>query len=497
MSAREQLSTEAAARVEALERRVAYELACLGYPTRDWVPPTRRPDGHVHDVVIVGGGQSGVAIAFGLTRERVTNILVVDRKPAGQEGPWRDIARMRTLRTPKAVTGPDLGVPSLSARAWYEARFGAEAWRDLGKIPREHWHDYLAFVRRATGIAVANGVEVCDLAPRPDGLINVHVRRNGPPAATERVIARKVVLATGIEGSGCWHVPAMVSEHLPRERYAHTADAIDFASLAGKQVAVLGAGASAFDNAALALEHGAARVDMLVRRRQIPVVNPYRWMEQAGFLRHFGDLDDATKWRFMRLIFGMNQPPPQDAFDRCARFGNFAMALGRPPESVAFADGQVRIRTGSGVADYDFLIVGTGLAVDLAGRPELRRIAPDIALWRDRHVPEADEADDVLGGYPYLGRSFELLEKHPGRAPWLAHIHSYTFGAMPSLACSAGISNLKFGVERVVRGITRGLFVADAELHLKSLQAYAEMELDTRRARSPESVKTPAAGGGR
>jgi hypothetical protein len=101
------------------------------------------------------------------------------------------------------------------------------------------------------------------------------------------------VLATGIEGCGQWAIPTAIAEALPRTCYAHTADPIDFDGLAGKAVAVVGAGASAFDNAAMAIEAGAASVELFVRRKRLPTVNPNRWMEFAGFLRHFGDLDDS------------------------------------------------------------------------------------------------------------------------------------------------------------------------------------------------------------
>ena len=63
-------------------------------------------------------------------------------------------------------------------------------------------------------------------------------------------------------------------------------------------------------------------------------------------------------------------------------------------------------------------------------------------------------------------------------APFLANIFSYTFAAMPSLACSAGISALKFGVDRIAHGVSRGLFVEDADAHLQSLREYKEPELD-------------------
>jgi FAD-dependent urate hydroxylase len=353
-----------------LERRVRFELDCLGYPARPWTIAGERNGTEVHDVIIVGGGQSGVSIAFRLLRERVTHLRVLDRNPRGLEGPWLSFARMHSLRTPKVVTGPDLGIASLSARAWWEACFGEASWQGLNKIPREQWQAYLSWLRNIIGIEVSNHAEVSDIEPLDDGLLAVHATIGG---VSQTLLARKVVLATGIEGSGRWFIPSAITQALPRQRYAHTSEPIDFASLQGKAVAVIGAGASAFDNAATALENGAASVELFARRKQLPTVNPNRWMEFSGFLRHFGDLDDIRKWRFMKIIFDMNQPPPQETFDRCTRFGNFAMRLAAPLEHVRFENEKILLTTPQGTQAFDFLIAGTGLAVDLASRPELAR----------------------------------------------------------------------------------------------------------------------------
>ena len=70
-------------------------------------------------------------------RERVADVLVVDENPLDRAGPWLNFARMLTLRTPKHLTGPDLGIPSLTPRAWYEAAHGPGSWNDLGLIPKE------------------------------------------------------------------------------------------------------------------------------------------------------------------------------------------------------------------------------------------------------------------------------------------------------------------------------------------------------------------------
>ena len=478
-----------------LERRVRFELDCLGYPARPWIIPGHRDGGQVHDVIIVGGGQSGTSIAFRLMRERVTNSRVLDRNPRGFEGPWLNFARMHSLRTPKVVTGPDLGVPSLSARAWWQACYGEASWQGLNKIPRESWQAYLLWVRKSVGIEISNEAEVTDIEPLDDGLLAVHANIGG---AAQRLIARNVVLATGIEGSGRWFVPPVIADALPKRCYAHTSEPIDFSALTGKAVAVIGAGASAFDNAAMALESGAASVKLLARRKRLPTVNPNRWMEFAGFLRHFGDLDDARKWRFMKTIFDMNQPPPQETFDRCTRFANFSIQLGCPLERIGFKDEKILLTTPHGDEAFDFLIAGTGFAVDLAARPELARFHDQIACWSDRYRPPDGEQHALLGAYPYLSSSFQFTEKTPGSAPYLSNIFSYTFAAMPSLACSAGISALKFGVDRIATGISRGLFIEDADVHLQSLRDYDEQELDPsamiRREANSDRVRDGGAG---
>src|SRR5271156_6110451 len=108
--------------LEELEEVVRRDLAYTGYPAPAWVPGRELHGQRLLDVAIVGAGQGGLATAFDLIRERITNIEVFDRNPAGLEGPWVTFARMITLRTPKHITGPEYGVASLTPRAWYEAK---------------------------------------------------------------------------------------------------------------------------------------------------------------------------------------------------------------------------------------------------------------------------------------------------------------------------------------------------------------------------------------
>ncbi len=134
----------------ALEAQVRDDLAKTSHPSAGWLEPKRGPDGQLAlDVLIVGGGQSGLAIAFALKRSQVTNVLIIDKAEEGKEGPWLSYARMHTLRSPKDFTGPDLDTPSLTYQSWHEARFGKESWQALDLIPRQLWVEYLAWFKRA------------------------------------------------------------------------------------------------------------------------------------------------------------------------------------------------------------------------------------------------------------------------------------------------------------------------------------------------------------
>ncbi|WP_459655722.1 SidA/IucD/PvdA family monooxygenase, partial [Achromobacter xylosoxidans] len=83
---------------------------------------------------------------------------------------------------------------------------------------------------------------------RADRLVQLDIEA---PAGRQTVLARRVVLATGRDGLGGAYVPDFARK-LPRDRWAHSSDVLDYATLAGKRVGVVGAGASAMDSAATA-----------------------------------------------------------------------------------------------------------------------------------------------------------------------------------------------------------------------------------------------------
>ena len=175
-----------------LEARLHEDMRFLCWPGKDWVP---RREG-VTDVVIIGGGMCGMVAWLALRTGGIHDIRVLDRAPAGREGPWMTYARMETLRSPKELTGPAFGHGTLSFQAWFRAQFGTAAWHEMDKIPRPMWMDYLKWYRAVLRIPVENGVSVDLVEPEGD-LLRLHL--SGAEGGT--ILCRKLVFATGRDGT--------------------------------------------------------------------------------------------------------------------------------------------------------------------------------------------------------------------------------------------------------------------------------------------------------
>jgi cation diffusion facilitator CzcD-associated flavoprotein CzcO len=463
------------ARLADLAARVLGEAEMLAYPSGAWVEPLTDAAGQpVYDVVIVGGGQSGLAVAQGLIRDGVRNILVLDRNPEGFEGPWLTYARMAILRTPKYQVGIDHGLPSLTTRAWYEATYGPGSWADMVRVGREDWMAYLRWYRKVLNLPVRNDVAVVDIRHAGRWFVLSTVSDAGHGV----VRARRVVLATGFDGAGAWHLPPEIAAALPPERCLHANTRIDFARFRDRRIGILGHGAGAFDSAVAALQHGARSVDLCFRRALLPTVNPHRAIEFVGFLKDFCEADDALRWRVGYHFDTADQPPAQHSFDLARHFPNFAMHAASPWQAVGFADDVIAVRTPQRGFAFDTVICATGSLPDLSRRPELAGLADKIALWRDRYTPPAEAAHDTLGHYPYLGRHYEFLEREPGTAPYLAQLYGFSFCAIVSMGPhSTSISGHKYSVPRLIRGITRSLFLEQQHSVLATLRDYREPEI--------------------
>ncbi len=452
------------------------DIAALAYPDKAWVEPRTAPDGsEAADVLIVGGGQSGLVIAAALRRDGVRRVVVIDRAPKGAEGPWVTFARMPELRTPKITVGMDFGIPSLGIRRWFETRYGTDAWEKLARVPRTDWMDYLNWYRDVWGIAVESETVVTEIAEGADGLVSVTTEG---PAGHRRRFAKLVVLATGSDGAGGWRVPAFISGALPADRYAHSNQKIDFAPLAGKAIAILGHGASAFDTAVAALENGAASVDLCFRRERLPRVNPHRYIENAGIMTHHALLDDTVRWRIARHFRLHDQPPAWASFERAVVMPGFRLHAGTPWLATTMEGERVRIETPRGPLFADYLIPATGQAIDPASRPELAHLYPLAARWQDRFAPPSGEEDATLASLPYLGDAYQFLPREAGVADWVGRVHA--FNALSTVSHgphSTSISGHRHALPRLIRGLTRRLLLDQQHALIAGLAAYADEDL--------------------
>ncbi|KNC86067.1 hypothetical protein SARC_01789 [Sphaeroforma arctica JP610] len=387
-------------------------------------------------------------------------------------------ARMETLRTPKHVLGPDMSVPNLTVQAYYEALLGCDEFQKMKFLPREMWADYLAWFRRVIGIPVQNNTKVTNTTWVAEENC-FHCSVDGQPDFK----ARLVVTATGIDGNGQWTIPPIVTENgLPKKFYAHTCENINYEALKGKKVGVLGAGASAFDNAAVAVESGAAQVHLFNRRPGLVTINVHRWAEHPGFLGHHADLPDEYRWKFVKAYLEKGQLPPLDTYRRNTKNPNFHLHHNSPWTSVKqVSDDKVQVVTPLDTYEFDFLVIGTGFSTDLSQRPELGSLHSNVQLWRDVYTPEKigfNSCDEMMLRNPYLGPHFEYLEREKTPDPFLNKVFDFTFGALVSNGLSgSSISAMKYSVPRLVRGITQQLYSMDKDKYLSEICNYNEVEL--------------------
>ncbi|MDQ2736826.1 MAG: NAD(P)-binding protein, partial [Pseudomonadota bacterium] len=73
--------------LEALEARLADELAFLQLPAPRWTPVREHEGQPVLDVAVVGAGMTGLAVAAALVMRGVS-VVAYDEAAAGLEGPW-------------------------------------------------------------------------------------------------------------------------------------------------------------------------------------------------------------------------------------------------------------------------------------------------------------------------------------------------------------------------------------------------------------------------
>lgn len=460
-------------RLHQLELRLRQELKWLALPAKEWIPARAHQDQAVLDVAIVGAGMLGLVAAAALRNIGVSNIRIFDKAPENREGPWVTSARMETLRTRKEAAGTALGIPALTFRAWFEAQFGETAFDAMHLVPRPMWMDYLIWYRRVLGLPVDNDTEITALSLLDNGLTELTRLRNGQ---TETFFARRVILATGIDGLGQPALPAIAKTISPA-RVAHSSDEFDVASLAGKRIAIVGAAASAMDNAAAALEAGAARVDIFIRRPTMPRVDKFTGIGSRGMTYGFLGLPDATKWRYMAEGERFQLPAPRHSVLRVSRHAIAHFHFASPVSALAEHGDHIEITTPKGNYEADFIIFATGFSIDFSVRPELRALDPYVKRWADAYTPPADLQNEGLAAMPYLGPGFQFLPRD-GAPAAISNIYCFAFPAvMTHGKITSGIPSIGEGATRLAQSLARSIFVEDRDIHLQNFLDYDVPEL--------------------
>lgn len=452
----------------ALEATLDRDFQRLNHPPADWVPSRTTDDGQpVADVAIIGGGMCGLGAAFALRQLGISRIAHFDRREQGLEGPWLTYARMQTLRSPKHLTGPVMGLPNLTFRAWWEAQ--GRNWEPLDRITRPDWMAYLHWYRRVTGAEVENSVDVVRVVPHADRVDLALETPEGP----KQIIARRLVLATGREGQARPRIPEALAAHHGTLVW-HSADDIAFAALQGKDVVVVGLAASAFDNAATALEAGAASVTLIGRANAMPRLNKMKQTVYPGFTHGFAGLADTDKLALLDHVLQHRIAPPRASVLRISTDPRARLILGADVKAARRTGAGLVLETAKGELSADAVILGTGFEIDLDTPSEIADFAANLLRWGDR-VPEAV---GEWARFPYLGGDFGFRARDGCDGTGLGLIHCFTHAAQLSLGNLANdIPAVTEGAGLLARSIARSLFLEDLPHHRQRLHAYAEPEL--------------------
>jgi hypothetical protein len=348
--------------------------------------------GHDLEVAVIGAGPHGLSAATHLRRAGVQ--AHVFGYPMGF---WKEMPEGMKLRSNMSATNMIEPVGPLSL-----ASFTAATGTPIEQpVPLEDFIAYGSWVQQ-TAVPDVDERTVTALE-REAGAFKLELEDG------TRVSTPRVVIACGI--APFERIPEGFDE-LPAGRVSHTAHHRDLSTFAGQRVAVLGGGQSAFENAVLMHERGAAQVEVLVRKPNVV------WLRGHGVKKAIGRLgpivyaptDVGPLWysRLVEkpdLVFRHLPRPVQNRIaarsirPACSHFVKVRLDGVRISTGVALvgaqADGDaLRLTLSDGsTREVDHLMLGTGYRVDIARYPFLgERIVADIRR---------------VDGYPVLGRGLQ------------------------------------------------------------------------------------------
>lgn len=344
--------------------------------------------GSAASTVVIGAGPYGLATAAHLRARGVRPRVFGDAMVS-----WREhMPRGMFLKsTPRASS---ISAPRFRGRLSDFCRAeGAEPIAGHHPIPLE------TFVRYGTWFGERHAPEVENVR-----VVGLRRGRTGfivSLATGEELPARAVVVASGLAGLG--HVPAELrvagaGEPSPDGPVSHSGQHRDLSRYAGMELAIIGAGQSALETAALAHEAG-ARVRLFVRAPQVWFGQRPENIERQGwgtplkpesplgpgwshvaFARAAGlfrQLPLQARLHFVRTVLG----PSGSWWLRERVEGAVPIALGEHVVSVEHHDARVLLTLAGAGGEHgvlvDHVVAATGYRVDLESLPfldgELRR----------------------------------------------------------------------------------------------------------------------------
>jgi cation diffusion facilitator CzcD-associated flavoprotein CzcO len=264
----------------------------------------------------------------------------------------------------------------------------------------------------------------------------------------EQLQSRRVVVAAGI---GSFARRPRPFEGLPSELVTHVSDQRDVRRFVGKRVAIIGAGQSALESAALIHEAG-GEIEVIVRASNV------HWLGWRARLQKLGpiakllyspfDIGPAGVSRIVAVPDAVKYFPRsvQDAFRKRAlrpagarwlvdRFKAIPISRSRFVESAVPSGGRLRLRLNDGsFREVDHALLGTGYQVDVTRYPFL--------------PSELSQGVAQVNGFPKLTAGFE--SSIPG-LHFLGAPSSWNFGPLMFFVCGTD-----YAARRLARHIAPG-----------------------------------------
>jgi FAD-dependent urate hydroxylase len=387
-------------------------------------------------VLIVGAGPYGLSLSAHLHGRRISHRIV--GRPVDS---WR--AHMpKGMNLKSEPYGSYFSAPSAGYDlAAYCQSHNLEYVARLGPLPLERFLNYADWFASQL-VPGIDDVTVTGIAAADNGF-RVTFEDADP------VNAQQVVVATGIRPFA--RIPAEL-QGLPADLVSHTSDHSDLEPFRGRRVAVIGAGQSAIETAALLHESG-ADTNLIVRGAAVHFIdpNPERISALGHIKRPVTKLCEGWHCAVWNSPFAFRRLPEDMRITKARTVlgpngswwlkdrvdGVVDVLVGHRVKGAVSAGSGVQLLLDGpkrSTVDVDHVIAGTGYRVDVARLPYL--------------APEITSRLRVADGFPVLNRNCE------SSIPGLYFMGAPAAGSLgPSMRFIAGTHNC---TGLVARSLTRG-----------------------------------------